>query len=282
MQDQEHAAAPPPLVPMVAERNPSGRPGTIKSMLKSEYHRWGFVIYRGAGTYNAEMQPLWTAFLADIRQVSDYHLNRRNLLGHLGPYELRTVMEDPSFDTASKENIREHFRAWVQSRSVDRDGPGVDAADLPRLVPRFAYCIYVDRDCLRSLWKILWPVGFGLQGDVVVINGRLIPGKNAVYDDDDNDDQGEDEYEPVEGSTAFDVGWMYIGAGNIPSTYDELGLGYDTGLGVWETFYQGPPLSTLRPSRQSRDWRMRQNTRGKAMCRFRFIDGDTAAGAPAA
>ena len=43
------------------------------------------------------------------------------------PYLFWTAMEDRTeFEGASKDAIQEHFRNWINTHSVERDGPGAD------------------------------------------------------------------------------------------------------------------------------------------------------------
>jgi hypothetical protein len=58
------------------------------------------------------------------------------------------------------------------------------------------------------------------------------------------DSEGSDEhYEPIEGRTEHDVGWMYLGAAHIVGTYDSLGQELDTKDG-WQLVYSRPSLES--------------------------------------
>lgn len=62
-----------------------------------------------------------------------------------------TPIEDRvAFEGASKSTIREHFRTWVETRSVERDGPGADSHDLTRWSPRYGVCMYVDKEAMQG------------------------------------------------------------------------------------------------------------------------------------
>ncbi len=42
------------------------------------------------------------------------------------------------------------------------------------------------------------------------------------------EDLEEDEYDPIEGKTTFDVGWLYVDLGVVPIIYDTLCENHDT------------------------------------------------------
>lgn len=46
--------------------------------------------------------------------------------------------------------LRAAFHARVESRSVDRDGPGADTMDKMR-TPRYRFCIYADEETVGSV-----------------------------------------------------------------------------------------------------------------------------------
>ncbi|EJT81303.1 hypothetical protein GGTG_01286 [Gaeumannomyces tritici R3-111a-1] len=200
----------------------------------------GFVIFRC--TYDND--ALWDAFIAVVKASAAFCLRMRKQQDILGPDLECTVVEDrEAFNGASKNAVRERFRAWVAARSVERDGEGIYNPDVEEL-PRFRYCVYVDRACLKAV-RVSWSeirFNYFLCGQIVVINAAPgdppIPPDSDEEDEDENDDC-DDVYEEVEGSTAKDVGWTYASASLLVETYEELHL-RGSEWETWEMIYKRP------------------------------------------
>ncbi|KAL8419452.1 hypothetical protein RB594_002607 [Gaeumannomyces avenae] len=163
----------------------------------------------------------------------------------LGPGLEWTVVEDrEAFVGASKNAVRERFRAWVAASSVERDGEGIYNPDVAEELPRFRYCVYVDRACLEAA-RVSWSEiqsSYFLYGQIVVINAA--PGDPPIPPDSDEEDEDEnddcvDVYEEVEGSTAKGVGWTYAIASLLVETYEELHL-KGSEWETWEMVYKRP------------------------------------------
>ncbi|KAL8380866.1 hypothetical protein RB595_005248 [Gaeumannomyces hyphopodioides] len=216
---------------------------TINNRNHTGYHKWGFVIFRCTYDKNA----LWDAFITVVKSCAAFWLRREGQEDILGPGLEWTVVEDrEALDGASKDAVRERFRAWVAARSVERDGEGIHNPDVAEELPRFRYCVYVDRACLEAV-RVSWSTvrsNYFLHGEVVVINAApkdpaIPPDSDEEDEDEDDDDDDDDVFEEVEGSTAKDVGWTYVGANMLVPIYEELhfrGSEWET----WEMVYKRP------------------------------------------
>ncbi|KAL8365068.1 hypothetical protein RB595_004062 [Gaeumannomyces hyphopodioides] len=179
-----------------------------------------------------------------VKSSAGYYLRNEGQEEILGPGLEWTVVEDrEAIDGASKETVRERFRAWVAARSIERGGEGVRNPDVAEELPRFRYCVYVDRACLERVRVSRYTVqsNYLLNGQVVVINAA--PKDPAIPPDSDEEDSDEDDdddvYEEVEGSTAKDVGWTYVSADTFVWSYEDLHL-KSSEWETWETIYKRP------------------------------------------
>lgn len=249
------AEVPPPLVPEVGDDDRVAAYGaTIRSLFRSGLPKWGFLIYRVC--YDDD--EAWERFIAILTRVTDNWI-RRSRKERLLPYLFWTKMEDrAAFEGASKDAIREHFRNWVNTRSVERDGPGAGNPLIAEVSPRYRACLYVDKEVmesatLREYPSVTNPTGFFLKvgGRVVLIDGQYgehylnQPGMNE-YDrqeiedgDMDEEDVEEDEYDPIEGKTEYDVGWQYVELELTATVYNRLCEYHDAW--IRPHFYKRPP-----------------------------------------
>ncbi|KAM7216066.1 hypothetical protein V8F06_008539 [Rhypophila decipiens] len=138
-----------------AAKQPLGH--ILRGMHLTGHHKWGFLVYRT--TYSPSSQARFDAYITALRSHITFALE---VHGYNTDSVLRrsfdlTVVEDPAtLDGANKPTVQRIFREWVTSRSVERDGPGVDfgdaeGKDLKALVPRYRMCLFVDEECLRSI-----------------------------------------------------------------------------------------------------------------------------------
>ncbi|KAK2026960.1 hypothetical protein LX32DRAFT_641389 [Colletotrichum zoysiae] len=202
--------------------------GTAFAMKWSRFHRWGFVIYRT--TYDDD--TAWERYLEVLRLA-----RLRSLVWAGDDLLLEQYMDWPvisdkaTLDGASKAEVRKHFKSWCAARSEERDGHGATGSRTKHL-PRFKYCVYVDRKCLDTLARL--PANYRetrrQPTDVVAV---LIDGAF------DERTPGEDVgwYPDIEGCTERYVGWRYETIEMLAATYDEC-HNYD--LGHFD--YKRPPL----------------------------------------
>jgi len=236
---------------------------TIGSMLVSGYHKWGYVIYRC--TYGDD--KAWNDFMTMMKYSANQSLEWCGRAVRLGPYLRFTVLEDPSFDNATKDAIREHFRHWIQGRSAERDGTGADGPRVLDRVPRYRHCVYVDKECLDSVRKSVFPSAeaagksepYSVDGFAVLIDsdfGHRPPPLQEEPDsedseEDDDDDYG-DEVGPVGGTSELDVGWTYVDVGGgFIGSYDSRAWkigGWDE---IWRLCYEQPSAQVKQRNRRA-------------------------------
>ncbi|GAB1309916.1 hypothetical protein MFIFM68171_00126 [Madurella fahalii] len=193
-----------------------------------------------------------------LNRVTDNWI-RRSRKERLLPYLFWAKMEDrAAFEGASKDAIREHFRNWVNTRSIERDGPGGDNPLIADISPRYRACLYVDKEVMESATlteypSVVNPTGFYLKvgGQVVLIDGQY--GEHYLdqrgigeYDRQeieegymDEEDLEEDEYDSIDGKTEYDVGWQYVGLELTATMYDSLCEYHDAWIRPY--YYTRPP-----------------------------------------
>jgi len=166
-------------------------------------------------------------------------------LATYGPVVHRIDDNRPSLLGASKDAIRDHFRPWISTRSVERDGPGADKPRLADIPPRYRACFYVDKEVMESATLteyplsrfVINPTGFHLKvGDkVVLIDAQY----GEHYLDLEEEDLEEGEYDRIEGRTSFDVGWQYVRLPLSANIYDTMCQHHDAWVQPY--FFQRPP-----------------------------------------
>ncbi|KDN65634.1 hypothetical protein CSUB01_05410 [Colletotrichum sublineola] len=185
--------------------------GTAYGMKRSGFHRWGFVIYRT--TYDDD--TAWERYLEETR----YFLSRP------------VISDQATLDGASKADVRKHFKSWCEARSEERDGPGA-AGPRTQHLPRFKYCVYVDRKCLDTLARL--PANYrGTEWELSDVVAVLIDG--AFDERTPGDDVGL--YPDIEGCTERYVGWRYESIEMLAATYEGC---HNYNLGHID--YKRPPL----------------------------------------
>ncbi|KAK3298782.1 uncharacterized protein B0H64DRAFT_317581 [Chaetomium fimeti] len=196
-----------------------------RSLRDTDFHEWGFVIYRGV--YGDD--DAWNSFLQCLRD--NVHLNLRRG-GAPGPergallerYAQWTVIEDrATLDGASRDVVRQKFVRWREGRIVTRKrSPNfltLPCDPKPLALPRFAYCLYVDHECLATLGPHL----AGKPSDPTQPHFPPPPLVAILIDGDyvhQPDVQGP--FPPIDGSTARYVGWEYSDTRYICSLYEDL------------------------------------------------------------
>ncbi|KAL0939145.1 uncharacterized protein CTRU02_205755 [Colletotrichum truncatum] len=216
-------------------------------MIRTGYHRWGFVVYRC--TYDD--QDLWDRYLSQLKENSYNQLVDGRRAELLEQYLDWVVIEDrDTLNNASKADVRKHFNQWVSEHAAETSAHP-DIIDLPR----FRYCLYVDQKCLNTLEPFqkseLPPISKKRKTKdtekpmVVAFIDRLwtpnqeyeqkVGFRDEVEDDENDIESEEDEendyiydpmaeggYPPVEGCDKKYVGWEYRSAVYITSAYNEL------------------------------------------------------------
>ncbi|KAF6817198.1 hypothetical protein CPLU01_13645 [Colletotrichum plurivorum] len=126
--------------------DPFGR--TCLSMLSTGIHKWGFVIYRC--TYDDD--GLWDRYLAQLKSLCHDDLVEEGRAELLEPYLDWIVIEDrATLDNASRVEVRKHFNQWLSKQNIPLLPTNLYLSVVPMELPRFRYCLYVDKQCLDTV-----------------------------------------------------------------------------------------------------------------------------------
>lgn len=224
----------------------------------------------------------WTAFLRVLSQAnfeadSDGYSDGEDIDIDYDPSALPfTIMDDrATYASASKDAIRDAFRAWVAARSPTRDGKGVAVLDGPsawftiKHTPRYRFCVYVDRDAMLAARSTYMTYNtrngrdrrfFSTNGYAVLVDAAFDvayydnPNRPAPEADEyerqeikdgyityeewlDNVTEDDDGYAHVEGRVSRDVGWCFIYLLTY-SLYESL----LSSVEEWDRYYKRPPF----------------------------------------
>lgn len=135
------------------------------------------------------------------------------------------VSDRASLDGASRDQLRDHFRAWAAEAEKAEQSRGTIATDIT--AQRYGYFIQVDEEALRSV----------VDGDAnhCLGEGQVNIVRCGEFDLGPEAREGDREHVEVEDG---DEGWMVIAAHMVgPDFYDSIGqLPQD-----WWAFYTPPP-----------------------------------------
>ncbi|KAF6827283.1 hypothetical protein CPLU01_09160 [Colletotrichum plurivorum] len=121
---------------------------TCLGMISSGIHKWGFVIYRC--TYDDD--ELWDRYLAQLKSLCHDNLVEDRRAELLEPYLDWVVIEDrATLDNASRVEVRKHFNQWLSRQNITWFPTRANPITPPRGLPRFRYCLYVDKQCLDTV-----------------------------------------------------------------------------------------------------------------------------------
>ena len=206
----------------------------IQGMQQTGHHKWGFVVYRC--TYSDD-----EAWLRYIQYIKDQTIATLDFYGQqflLEKYLDIPVVEDPQqLDGASKPHVRALFAERAErDRQTENGGPG-SATFFGKMMPRFNYCVYVDKACLDTLLALEeWNREREQSGHQMEMPPSVVC---AVIDTDcEPGGEGEDGYESVEGCTRYFPGWMYSAADKLTTLYNRLHI---QELTSDEQCYERPP-----------------------------------------
>ena len=201
-------------------------------MQLSGHHKWGLVIYRT--TYGDEAG--WNRFLERLQACAADSLDIYSRTERLGPLLQWTVVDDPTLNSATTAVVQQHFRAWVQTRSVARDGPGADADPMTLLsyIPRYRFCLCVDNVSIASLERKKIQ---DITRATVVYSGLEANDMASQMSAEDLQELGD------EGLTTADLDnggaddfSMLLNIQDYVSMYEEASRGVE-----WRTMYRRPP-----------------------------------------
>ncbi|KFY80068.1 hypothetical protein V499_01043 [Pseudogymnoascus sp. VKM F-103] len=224
---------------------------TIRAMKLSSFPKFGFVIYRC--TYSDD--AAWTQLLSLIQREAQEAIKE---LGPgrdwLGAHLEWTIVEDPTLDDATQEQVKRKFDGWAGGVVEEYERTSTDNV---RGLPRFNFCVFVDEKCLASLEKPKAVVD-GRKPPVFVVLVRAERGilawvlqaqaaasqrsrsgvdsedeEEEIFDDEDEEEVEDEDDIPL---AAHKASWMYVETQHLLSLYNSLHA--DSG---WEHLYVRPP-----------------------------------------
>ena len=241
------------VAPDPSPRNPqvsthSSHADRIEANYQADGHStWGFAIYRT--TYESDED--WTELLRRLRMWTTDNMdfyNGQDVLDRM----TWTIFDDRErFDSANTSTIRRHFREWAETAVLSEQAPqqagGGDGDTAPVSMgrsPRYRYCVQIDADALKSaVHDAPPPPDFDQdrQGWVRVIDKEWMPrSENPIYAGRRPDPNV---YEPIEGVTDHDVGWVKC---PFPSVMTEYYMLFND-LNGYTTSYRRPPAVVGHP-----------------------------------
>ncbi|KAL5366366.1 hypothetical protein BJX96DRAFT_169867 [Aspergillus floccosus] len=216
-----------------------------KSLKDAGLRTWGFPIYRCTYQNDSERAEFLHRYRLHVSDALEFY----NGLDMLDSFQT-TVFEDRAlFEGASTATIREHFQKWATKASKEESDGSAEifrCFDGIRYInaqaARYRFCLFVDEASLQSALQA--PIDDCLNKDAYVnmLNGWWKPASIEDYmpedfeDVDQPEDLLDDGYDPVEGCTLRDVGWMKV-------ALCDAGLsGFEkTSEDEWEKVYERPP-----------------------------------------
>jgi hypothetical protein len=192
--------------------------------------RWGWVIYRC--TYADD--ETWARFRAGVEAHSREDIAQSDAPEIADRLEWTWVEDAASLDEISTSTLREKFRTWAVNE-VERQH--YDASD----DVRFRYFVKIDQEVLQSFADTLSSDGLRWSPNAFIkfVDGDWEPSPAIAKQEEDEDEfGGEEEFEPIEGCTEKNVGWMRILPIMINAEFYNV---LDSCDDQWPTFYQRPP-----------------------------------------
>ena len=210
-----------------------------KALKDAGLRTWGFPIYRC--TYQNDTE--WAEVLRRYRwHVSDA-LEDHNGLDMLDSFQMTVIEDRALFEDASTATIREHFQKWAIA-AIQEDGgsPGMIRNSSVQAA-RYRYCLFVDEESLQSVLQAPINDCFNKDAYVNMLKGWWKPQSIDDYmpedfeDVDRPEDLLDDGYDPVEGCTLRDVGWMKVALCDAGlEGFEQMGEDDE-----WERRYERPP-----------------------------------------
>ncbi|KFZ16776.1 hypothetical protein V502_04906 [Pseudogymnoascus sp. VKM F-4520 (FW-2644)] len=213
----------------------------IRAMKLPSFLKFGFVIYRC--TYSDD--AAWTQLLSLIKREAQEGIKK---LGPgrdwLGAHLEWTVVEDPTLDGATQEEVKRRFGGWADG--VVEEYERTSTGNVRRL-PRFNYCVFVDEKGLASLEKskavvVLMRSERGIPAWVLEAQAAASRRPQSSVDSEDEEEENfEDEEEEEEEEddiplAAHEATWMYVETQYLLSLYNSLHAGSG-----WKHSYVRPP-----------------------------------------
>ncbi|KFZ10641.1 hypothetical protein V502_08022 [Pseudogymnoascus sp. VKM F-4520 (FW-2644)] len=192
-----------------------------------KHDKWGWVIYRC--TYGDD--EAWAQFQKLINDRSRKSMAEREFPPEVANSLEWTFVSDQSlFDGASRDQLRQHFRAWATEAEKSEQPRAVDG-EKDYIASRYLYFIQVDEEVLRTT------VDVDLYDELDWGWVNLV----RCWDQDLDLDWREEAREHVDEENG-DEGWMQIAAHMVgPDFYDAIGVRSE----YWYAFYTPPPGLTF-------------------------------------
>lgn len=147
-------------------------------------------------------------FLYHVRETLEYY-DGLDMLDSFMP----TVMDNKTrFDGVTPSIVRDYFNQWARTACETEQGVPFDRAQWANTA-RYKFCIMVDEEALQSVLDIpLEDVDdYNDTGFVILVNGRWEPELLSEEElEGYTSPPPENNFEPVQGCTLEDVGWMKV------------------------------------------------------------------------
>ncbi|RAO70265.1 uncharacterized protein BHQ10_006277 [Talaromyces amestolkiae] len=207
-----------------------------RHMLSDGFQSWGLVVYRCTYKSDSDWEEFMRRFLYHVNHTLEY-ADGLDLLDYFKP----TVMDDKTrFDGVSPAIVRDYFNQWAHSACETEQGIPFNRAS-QGMSARYRLCIMVDEEALLSVLSIP-PEEVEDGAFVILIEGRWKP---RFLTEEELEGCGspppENNFEPVEGCTLEEVGWMKV-------DYKRAQIGpsaHITSDGAWADLYVRPPEMTF-------------------------------------
>jgi hypothetical protein len=196
-----------------------------------EIEKWGWVIYRC--TYADD--TTWAKFRDLVETESRESIAQSDAPDIAERMEWKWVEDASELDGASTAALREWFRLWAAGE-VARQPGDYD----PAVVPRFRYFIKIDQEVMHSLAEsIARGTLFSNDAFVKFVDGNWEPSVESQQVEEQEDyGWAQEIWEPIDGCTEEDVGWMRVAPHMINTDFYDVLSGDEN---LWITFYRRPP-----------------------------------------
>lgn len=215
-----------------------------KALNEAGFQSWGFPIYRC--TYQSDSD--WAEFLRRYRWHVADSLEHHNGLDLLESFKMTVFKNQAPFGgvgvSTSTATIREHFQQWATTAIQEEQGVSPDMLSLAYVeAARYRFCLFVGEESLQSVLQAPLEDCFNKNAFVNMLNGWW---KEESLDDHDPEYLEDDElesvrrelngYDPIEGYTVKDVGWMKVAfcAAGLEG-FSQMGE-----HGEWDRYYVRP------------------------------------------
>jgi len=209
----------------------------VLNTLKNVKHdKWGFVIYRC--TYQCD--EAWDRFKQIVLGRTHEEMQESDAPEVADKLEWTFVEDRAALDGASRAQLRKRFNQWAAQAIVTeqpRAQAQTQAQETPTLgIPRYSYFIQIDEETLQSVLTAPTNDPCG-KGFVNFVDARWKPLGDRYPDNDD------ERYDPIDGCTEENVGWMRIATMMIDTEWYDAAV--DFAGGGWHVYYLRPPQVVL-------------------------------------